>query len=427
MESDNVSMCQNVFVTEAQEEKTEQKENGEVKNAPLTEEPVKSQNVGNIPSLDKFLAVDCEMVGVGKNKSRLARISLVDSAGNTLLDSFVAVAEKVTNYRTKFSGVRPKNLAKAESFDTVMKKVRGLLRDKIIVCHSPENDFKAMDYYPPHPEVNTRDTAQYFKEGKKKPSLKGLVHKHLGKSIQSGEHSSVEDARATMEIYVKFRDEWEESLINPKVVKQNKEQEIKDPLARGKKFEILSKLPTDHVFQSSDFSDATKKNNTIKVEWAEVWIQRRSDRPDYTCNAGAGKNDNMGILEAFNQLSNQQLREWIDSLKVDGSPSTTINNNIQPLSVKAGGKKFNKLSKLPPNHVFKRSDFSDGTKRNNNVKVQWAEVWIQRRSDRPRPDIVSMGILEAFNQLSNKQLREWIDYLKVDERRLTYEGKNIKH
>ena len=37
-----------------------------VKNAPPTQKPAKSQNLGKVPSLDKFVAVDCEMVGVGE-------------------------------------------------------------------------------------------------------------------------------------------------------------------------------------------------------------------------------------------------------------------------------------------------------------------------------------------------------------------------
>ena len=121
----------------------------------------------------------------------------------------------------------------------------------------------------------------------------------------------------------------------------------------------------------------------------------------------------MGKKGAFNQFSNKQLRDWTDCLKDDEPPSTTTNNNNPPRSVKACGKKFKNLSNLPADHVFKSRDFSGASKKNNNIKVQWAEVWIQRRSN--RPDFVSMGILGAFNQLSNKQLREWIDSLKVDK------------
>ena len=51
---------------------------------------------------DNFLALDCEMVGVGEEgrESRLARISIVDNKGSTLLDEFVKPDEKVIDYRT---------------------------------------------------------------------------------------------------------------------------------------------------------------------------------------------------------------------------------------------------------------------------------------------------------------------------------------
>jgi len=49
---------------------------------------------------------------------------------------------EVTDYNTKITGVRPEDLAEAESFDTVMQRVRGLLKDKIIVGHSLEHDFE---------------------------------------------------------------------------------------------------------------------------------------------------------------------------------------------------------------------------------------------------------------------------------------------
>jgi RNA exonuclease 4 len=60
----------------------------------------------------KYLALDCEMVGVGINGSKpsLARVSLVNYFGAIQLDEFVRQTEKVTDYRTKFSGVRRKDL-----------------------------------------------------------------------------------------------------------------------------------------------------------------------------------------------------------------------------------------------------------------------------------------------------------------------------
>ena len=56
--------------------------------------------------------MDCEMVGAGTDgrKSLLARVSIVNHYGVKLYDKFVAPTEKVTNYRTKVSGIRPEDL-----------------------------------------------------------------------------------------------------------------------------------------------------------------------------------------------------------------------------------------------------------------------------------------------------------------------------
>jgi RNA exonuclease 4 len=50
----------------------------------------------------------------------------------------------------------------------------------------------------------------YLRGGKRKPqSLKQLSKTELGLEIQSGEHSSVDDARAALYLYHKHRREWE--------------------------------------------------------------------------------------------------------------------------------------------------------------------------------------------------------------------------
>jgi RNA exonuclease 4 len=58
--------------------------------------------------------MDCEMVGVGENgkESVLARVSIVNHFGHCIYDTFVKPTEKVTDYRTHVSGVRPADLAK---------------------------------------------------------------------------------------------------------------------------------------------------------------------------------------------------------------------------------------------------------------------------------------------------------------------------
>ena len=71
--------------------------------------------------LTKALAMDCEMVGVGDGgeTSILARVSLVNNYGHCVYDKFVQAKERVTDYRTFVSGVRPQDMKRGElGFDS---------------------------------------------------------------------------------------------------------------------------------------------------------------------------------------------------------------------------------------------------------------------------------------------------------------------
>merc|ERR1712167_520758 len=64
-----------------------------------------------------------------------------------------------------------------------------------------------------HPPKDVRDTARYKYLCPKTPlSLKKLVKTHLGKDIQAGEHTPVEDSRGCLLLYRKFRKKWEKDL-----------------------------------------------------------------------------------------------------------------------------------------------------------------------------------------------------------------------
>ncbi|KAL1739263.1 ribonuclease H-like domain-containing protein [Schizophyllum fasciatum] len=161
----------------------------------------------------KYLAMDCEMVGVGPEgaESSLARVSLVNFYGAVILDVFVRQRERVVDYRTHVSGVREKDMIGARPFEEVQKQVSELLQDKILVGHAVHNDLQALLLS--HPRAHTRDT-QFF-AGKLKLTrssriaLRALVQQELGMAIQAGEHSSVTDARATMAVFRIHRRAWE--------------------------------------------------------------------------------------------------------------------------------------------------------------------------------------------------------------------------
>jgi len=181
----------------------------------------------------KYVALDCEMVGVGTDgkQSALARVTLVNWNHDVILDTHVKVPVPVKDYRTWVSGIKPKDIA--HSNDNAMelhkcrKLVGELIKDKIVVGHSLKNDFAALIL--DHPRSHVRDTAMYtpymrreiYKKGEKagqtklkSRKLKELALEKLGIIIQKeGEaHSPIDDAIAAMDLYKLERDAWEKSL-----------------------------------------------------------------------------------------------------------------------------------------------------------------------------------------------------------------------
>lgn len=175
----------------------------------------------------RYVALDCEMVGIGREGklSALARVSLTDWSGEVLLDTFVEVPDKVTDFRTFVSGVRAKDIrvgsGRAMELHACRKKVGMLLKDKILVGHALKNDFAALMLT--HPKRDVRDTASFTPfmrtsgrgGGKLRPRrLRDLAKEFLGLEIQKEgeEHSSVDDAKATMALYKVVRGRWEKEV-----------------------------------------------------------------------------------------------------------------------------------------------------------------------------------------------------------------------
>ncbi|KAK8211818.1 putative RNA exonuclease [Phyllosticta capitalensis] len=154
----------------------------------------------------KYIALDCEMVGVGPDPdsdSQLARVSVVDFNGHQLYDSFVLPQLPVTDYRTHVSGITPSNLRSGRPFAEVQRAIAALLAGRILVGHALKHDMGVLQLS--HPRRDIRDTARHpafrARSMGRAPALRKLAKEVLGLDIQGGEHSSVEDARATMALF----------------------------------------------------------------------------------------------------------------------------------------------------------------------------------------------------------------------------------
>lgn len=171
----------------------------------------------------RYLALDCEMVGVGHagKRSSVARVTIVDWDGRIVWDEFVLQEQEVTDYRTFVSGVTQLDLEDATlTLEECRQHVQTMIADKILIGHALKNDLRALGLT--HSWMETRDTAKYepfmqtrFDDNILWPrKLKDLASEKLGREIQrKGEpHSAYEDAAAAMDLYRMVRRKWEKVM-----------------------------------------------------------------------------------------------------------------------------------------------------------------------------------------------------------------------
>mmetsp|Transcript_10405 Transcript_10405/g.15652 ORF Transcript_10405/g.15652 Transcript_10405/m.15652 type:complete len:326 (-) Transcript_10405:4132-5109(-) len=132
--------------------------------------------------------IDCEMCDT-LSGPQLTRLSLLDSAGQTLLDTLVRPAEPILNYRTEFSGLTEKDLLPVTvTLQQVQLAVLRLVSSEtILVGHSLENDLLALRLA----HRNLADSAQLFPHPHGFPrrlKLKQLAADFLHQRIQTAKN-----------------------------------------------------------------------------------------------------------------------------------------------------------------------------------------------------------------------------------------------
>ncbi|KAM4595767.1 RNA exonuclease 5 [Fundulus diaphanus] len=132
----------------------------------------------------------------------LARVSLVDSDGNCVLDQLVKPQNRVLNYLTKFSGITAAMLRPiTTTLRDVQATIRTLLPDNaVLVGHSLNNDLVALKLIHQH-VIDT--SLLYRREFGQKFKLKVLAEAVLKRQIQTEEkrgHHPTEDAVAALQL-----------------------------------------------------------------------------------------------------------------------------------------------------------------------------------------------------------------------------------
>jgi DNA polymerase III epsilon subunit-like protein len=181
------------------------------------------------------VALDCEMIGVGDNNdSEVARISVIDYlTGEILIDTLVQPLQRVTNWRTKYSGISKKIMATAINQGKVLQGWPGaraslfnhIDANTVIVGQALNHDLIALGIQ--HQRIVDSAILTSAAVGpniKRRWGLKDLCDQLLGIQIQNhGKtgHDSVEDAFAAREVVL-----W--CIEHPKKLKEWGSKQRKD-------------------------------------------------------------------------------------------------------------------------------------------------------------------------------------------------------
>jgi hypothetical protein len=153
-------------------------------------------------------ALDCEMVlvqhGERATRSALGRVSVVDSAGQAVVDCFVRPEAAVVDYLTRWSGIQAAHMADAMPFAHAQALVRQLLHGARVVGHAVANDFRALRFQPAEIDAVVFDTEQAVElraaagfSLTQRASLKRLYKQLYQREIQQDSHCSLADAKVT--------------------------------------------------------------------------------------------------------------------------------------------------------------------------------------------------------------------------------------
>ncbi|XP_070780888.1 RNA exonuclease 5-like [Enoplosus armatus] len=172
-----------------------------VKGMPGFEDFLCTDCVDCVTDNSPLYGLDCEMCLTEKGYE-LARVSLVDSDGNCVLDDLVKPQNRILNYLTRFSGITAAMLRPiTTTLRDVQVKLRTLLpSDAVLVGHSINNDLMSLKLIHQH-VIDT--SLLYRREFGQRFKLKVLAETVLKRQIQTEEkkgHSPIEDAVAALDL-----------------------------------------------------------------------------------------------------------------------------------------------------------------------------------------------------------------------------------
>jgi RNA exonuclease 4 len=153
------------------------------------------------------VAIDTEMVLCEISETQTdfvaGQVSVVTLDGKILVNTYMKPSFAIKDYNTAFSGITEEKLNSAPPLEEVRKLVLSVIRDKVLVGHAVNNDLRSLGIvHPPHLIIDIQriPMIQHLLH-KPQPKLKLVSKVLLRRDIQNGSHCSLEDAKATADIF----------------------------------------------------------------------------------------------------------------------------------------------------------------------------------------------------------------------------------
>lgn len=151
----------------------------------------------------KVFSLDCEMVRIGDGRLVLARVSMVDWNGKTVMEELVKPKENIVDYLTPYSGITEEMLKDVTTnLSDIQQKMIGIVSsDDILIGHSLDSDLRVLELK--HPLIiDTSECYDHANGPPLKPSLRWLTKVYLNRDIQNSSdgHDSMEDCTACLDL-----------------------------------------------------------------------------------------------------------------------------------------------------------------------------------------------------------------------------------